>query len=417
LHQPVGSNSTVVNREPLTEPGVMAYFKRERERTGATSVRVVYSLAEWRGRTIPQDFLDRINADFAAARQNGFKLIPYFSYAWVQDLDNGAAVDATADWTVRHLDQLAPVLQRNADVLALMVAGFIGAWGEWHSSSNGNVGPDGEINEKSRRIAAALFAAVPRNRSVALRYAKGKRTLFGIQPLTADQAFDGSDRARTGLHDESFLQDKWGSEINFDWYDAYIRAEGTYTPSVELFDPNTLRDGTSFTCQQVVEELERRRSDLMIDTADQPRIESGCEKRIHMNIGYRYRLVQAAVPTAARPGESVKVSLQIANDGWSPAFNERPVKLVLRGRSTGATRSLLLPFDPRYWSAGKISSLTTDLALPADLPSDTYDLLLHLPDAAGSIADRADYAIRLANPGVWEPTTGYNALDMTLRIT
>lgn len=184
LHQPSGSNRAVPNREPLTERGVMDYFKRERERTGATTVRVVCSLAEWRAQPMPQTFLDRLEVDFDAARANGFKLIPYFSYAWVQDLDNSAAVDASADWTVRHIEQLGPVLQRHGDVLALMIAGFVGAWGEWHDSSNGNVGPDGEVNDNSRRIANALFAAAPANRSVALRYATLKRELLGSTALS-----------------------------------------------------------------------------------------------------------------------------------------------------------------------------------------------------------------------------------------
>lgn len=416
LYQPVGSNGVVQNREPLTEPGVMDYFKRERERTGATTVRVVYSLAEWRAQPIPRAFLDRLGVDFDAARANGFKLIPYFSYAWVQDLDNAAAVDASADWTVRHLDQLAPVLQRHGDVLALLVAGFVGAWGEWHNSSNGNVGPDGKVNDNSRRIADAVFAAAPASRSVALRYATLKRELLGAAALTTDEAFNGSNRARAGFHDEGILQNKWGTDVAFDWYDAYIRAEGAHGPGVEMFDPNTLRDGTTLGCQRLFDELARRQSDLMSDTTGMERIEPGCESTVRTRIGYRYRLVQATLPTSAQAGAQIAVALRIANDGWSPAFNQRPVNLVLRGRSTQQVRTITLPTDPRRWAAGQVSEVNATLQLPADLPADTYDLLLHLPDAAEAIANRPEYAIRLANRDLWEAGTGYNALGAALRV-
>ena len=56
------------------------------------------------------------------------------------------------------------------------------------------------------------------------------------------------------------------------------------------------------------------------------------------------------------------------------------------------------------------------VVLPEDLPADTYDLLLHLPDAAASIASQPAYAIRLANRDVWETSTGFNALGATLRV-
>jgi Domain of unknown function (DUF4832)/Domain of unknown function (DUF4874) len=416
LHQPSGSNGVVQNREPLTEPGVMDYFKRERERTGATTVRVVYSLAEWRAQPIAQAFLDRLGADFDAARANGFKLIPYFSYAWVQDQGNAAAVDASADWTVRHVEQIGPMLQRHSDVLALMIAGFVGAWGEWHDSSAGNVGPNGEVNDNSRRIANALFAAAPANRSVVLRYATLKRELLGTAPLTADEAFSGTNRARAGFHDEGILQNKWGTDVDFDWYDAYIRAEGAYAPSVEMFDTNTQRDGTQLSCQRLFDELARRQSDLMNDTTDMARIEPGCEGTVRTRIGYRYRLQQATLPTSATAGAQIALSLRIANDGWSPAFNPRPVNLVLRGRSTQQLRAIALPTDPRRWAAGQVSSVDATVQLPGDLPADTYDLLLHLPDAAEAIANRPEYAIRLAHREGWDANTGYNALGASLRV-
>jgi Domain of unknown function (DUF4832)/Domain of unknown function (DUF4874) len=416
LHQPIGSNGVVPNREPFATDGVMDYFRRERERTGATTVRVVYSLGEWRTQDIPQAFLKRIGADFDSARSNGFKVIPYFTYAWVQDLDNGAAVDANADWTVRHIEQLGPVLQRHDDVLALLIAGFVGAWGEWHSSSGGNVGPDGEVNANSRRIAEALFAAAPRKRSVALRYATLKRGLFGEAALTSDEAFSGTSRARAGFHDEGILQNKWGTDVDFDWYDAYIRVEGAFGPGVEMFDSNTQRDGTTLGCQRLWDELARRQSDLMNDTTDMARIEPGCEATVRTRIGYRYRLVQATLPASARAGEPIDVALQIANDGWSPAFNERPVNLVLRSRSTQQVRSVALPADPRRWAAGQVSEVRASIALPADLPADSYELLLHLPDAAASLAALPAYAIRLANRELWEPETGYNALRASISI-
>jgi hypothetical protein len=415
-HQPVGSNGRVENREPLRDEGVMAYFVRERERTGATTARVVYVLADWKTVDLPPSFLDRLQSDFDAARDNGFKLIPYFVYSWSEDLDQAAARDASADWTVRHLAQLAPLLQRNQDVLALMIAGLVGAWGEWHSSSSGNVTADGDVNDNSRRIYGALMQATPPERSVVLRYTSLKRQLVGETALSEAESFTGTDRARTGFHDEGLLQNKWGTDVDFDWYDAYIRAEGRFTPSVETFDSNTLRDGTEATCAALYAELARRGADFANDMQDRERLQPGCEDEVRRRVGYRLRLEETTLPAAARAGDGLAVQLKLRNDGWSPLFNARPVLLVLREQTSGQRVEFALPTDPRRWSAGAQTVVDAAVTLPADLPAGRYDWLLELPDAAASLRGRSAYAIRLANRDLWEPDTGANKLLQALNI-
>ena len=57
-----------------------------------------------------------------------------------------------------------------------------------------------------------------------------------------------------------------------------------------------------------------------------------------------------------------------------------------------------------------------DAPLPANLPAGDYDLLLHLPDAASGLSSRPEYAIRLANQNTWEASTGYNNLEIILKV-
>jgi hypothetical protein len=35
---------------------------------------------------------------------------------------------------LKHVAQLGPTMQRNADAVYVLEAGFVGCWGEWHSS-------------------------------------------------------------------------------------------------------------------------------------------------------------------------------------------------------------------------------------------------------------------------------------------
>lgn len=46
----------------------------------------------------------------------------------------------------------------------------------------------------------------------------------------------------------------------------------------------------------------------------------------------------------------------------------------------------------------------------------TYEAFLNLPDPEATLRRRPEYSIRLANEGVWEPSTGYNNLQATIAI-
>ena len=76
-----------------------------------------------------------LNSIFADIREAGVKAIIRFAYN--QGPYPDSEPDASKAQILRHIEQLAPLLQNNADVIAWLEAGFIGAWGEWHTSTNG----------------------------------------------------------------------------------------------------------------------------------------------------------------------------------------------------------------------------------------------------------------------------------------
>lgn len=53
---------------------------------------------------------------------------------------------------------------------------------------------------------------------------------------------------------------------------------------------------------------------------------------------------------------------------------------------------------------------------PPGMPAVAYQVLLHLPGPAPSLASRYEYAIRLANQNVWGAATGFNSLQHVLMV-
>ena len=127
-----------------------------------------------------------------------------------------------------HIGQLTPLLTANADVIAVVQAGFIGAWGEWHTSTNDLTAPD-----TRKEILETLLNAVPPTRSVQIRYPAYKRTLYG-DALTAANAFDGSFAARVGHHNDCFISsaDDVGTypDDQIDFYRDYVGADSAFVP-------------------------------------------------------------------------------------------------------------------------------------------------------------------------------------------
>ena len=54
--------------------------------------------------------------------------------------------------------------------------------------------------------------------------------------------------------------------------------------------------------------------------------------------------------------------------------------------------------------------------IPQAAPPGVYELLLNLPDPLPKLANRPEYAIRLANAQTWEAKTGFNSLRRTVQV-
>ena len=142
----------------------------------------LYYLDNFRTKTLPQAVLDEIAADMAKFRTNGFKCILRFAYT-AEAYDNASQnQDASPTIWQQHLSQLKSVLQANSDVIYVVQAGFLGAWGEWYYSSQG-IGSAIPKDTKHNLI-TWLLDAVPANRCVQLRTPKFKTDYIGSTTLS-----------------------------------------------------------------------------------------------------------------------------------------------------------------------------------------------------------------------------------------
>jgi di-N-acetylchitobiase len=116
--------------------------------------------------TITNETLALLSTGFAKLRAAGVKVLLRFAYDRCRTNDRGEGNYTTAR-IVKHIRQLAPVVNANIDIVYVLQAGFVGCWGEWHSSR-------GKIEFNSSQIAqivaAELHELLPVDRKITMRY-------------------------------------------------------------------------------------------------------------------------------------------------------------------------------------------------------------------------------------------------------
>jgi hypothetical protein len=402
------------------------------------------------------ELLSSIEGDFNAARLAGVKLIPRFVYtitAKAGSCPEGFLCppynDAPKNVVLNHIEQLKPLLVKNADVIACLQMGFIGTWGENYysdyfgdASQNKPVGKLLDNNWQDRfEVLQALLNALPKDRMVQVRYPQFKqRFVYGINAplssasLTAAEAFTETDKARIAFHNDCFLsgpndigtyEDYGNSSTNRSSDEKVVTALRSYKKQDSKYvaiGGETCMD--SYSPQNDCENAGRAQTEMaemhysFLNANYNNEVNNdwqtgGCMANIKLNLGYRFILKNAVFPKKVKTGAAFKISITLDNVGYASPFNPRPVQLILRNSSTGIVKIIEFNTDIRRWFSGSIT-LQQEFRLPADISKGEYDLLLNLPDKYPSISKRPEYAIRLANENVWEETTGYNKLNYKL---
>jgi hypothetical protein len=357
---------------------------------------------------LPQKVLDDVQAGFAAVRQAGLKAVVRFQYDDGEGYPGGAN-DAPETWMLRHMQQLGPVLKSNEDVIFTVYAGFIGAWGEWHTSQNFTDGPSSK--DARKRIVDGLLAAVPASRRIALRYPAYKRMFFGAAATSDAQLAAGADVSRAAHHNDCFVS---GPEDVGTYQYEPVETLKTYLAEDTRNTPiggETCAVHARNACTTTTAEMQRFHWTYINDDYHKDVLarwqSEGCRPDIERKLGYRIALQSGTLPTAARPGGTFTVDLTLANEGWAAFTNPRPVFVVLDGQGQRLTAQLTV--DPRTWQPGALK-LQARLRLPANLAPGAYRLALWLPDAAAPLRDRPEYSVQLANQGTWNATRGDNTL-------
>jgi hypothetical protein len=144
---------------------------------------------------------------------------------------------------------------------------------------------------------------------------------------------------------------------------------------------------------------------------------NGCYYNIQNRMGYRLELLNFVYPSIASLSSAFTISFKINNSGFACPFNKRIVYLVFRNTINAAEYPVALKTDIRFWASGTQTTVSESIQLPYGILTGTYRVYLNLPDLSQTLNKRPEYSIRLANNGLWETSTGYNNLQVTMTVS
>ncbi|MGB1268959.1 MAG: DUF4832 domain-containing protein [Flavobacteriaceae bacterium] len=387
-----------------------------RENENVTLILRIFYLDGFINSSISNTYLNNMQADFDKIRQAGIKCVVRFAYS---NNTNGA-YDASKAQMLSHINQVAPYLSQNSDIISVVQAGFIGVWGEWYYTDHFGINPNSTDYANRKEIVEALLNALPNNRMVQLRTPDFKRKMYDTAPINGLLPNENSASInRLGHHNDCFLASAtdFGTYNNVDAEYPYLEQETKYTVmGGETCAQNEPRSG----CTTAVDEMELFHWSYL--NADyHPEVLNGfdtnnCLETIQNRLGYRLELKNGSFPTTVTT--SLDINIKLFNTGFASLYNPRTAYVVLRHIGTNNEYQLPLSTDPRTWEASTSEiNLSETLILPDGIIDGDYKLFMHLPDADNTISSRPEYAVRFANTNLWESTTGYNDLKTTITVS
>ncbi len=435
---------------------------------GLTLVQAYCYLDKFMAQPVLEEKLALLQRSLNALRAKGLKALLRFAY----EKEMNQAEGPTMETILGHMAQLAPVLEKNKDVIYVLQAGFVGAWGEWHSSAQ-------HLEQDHKNLAAImakLLEILPPDRMTQVRVPKYKRWILESPLLNAYQvigpetAFSGIPAARVGFHNDGFLA---GNTCGGTWTEAplfsspgnpefdYMTTESLFVPvDGELFwsDISGRVDGfqaavrmrlhhyTSFSIAHSYSEREGNKfgmdvwmetpitleqtaeallpvSDNYFQDLDGDPVPRTQFEYIRDHLGYRLELQRASFTPAPKAGGVLNVEVALINRGFAALMNQRPVEFALIGphgevhafEAPGADVRHWYPHQPGDVTCAPLShTVTLEINLPDNIAPGWYSLGLWLPDASEGLRTRPDYAVRVANGNVpfWISANGMYGINL-----
>lgn len=428
------------------EAGITARLESETKKYESDSVTLVqtyFYLTETIGRPLSEKNFEAMQIFFNELRDLGMKAVLRFAYE--RDFLGRAKSGPTVEDIRLHTQQLKPFLEENKDVIQVVQAGFIGAWGEWHHSFHGLE----KSEDTKREILEMICEMVPKERMIQTRIARYKNLLSGTECYKRLSYHDDFIIIKPHIWDADMSEGKpsyeqmknespylvidgelpWGSwSMNKDPDDPVggWLIEGlptarrlflqhyTSLSAIHNYKERNTTDKYSMmywketpVTPDFLEEHKMPVSDGYFQNSKGEFVERNVFDYIRDHLGYRIKLQELTIP--GKLNKTNTFHLTLINRGFSTLYNEHPVYITLLNEKNELVYQQLTNIDVNQWQPHApddknyvplVHTIHADLILPDSFAKGNYRIGLWIPDGSKKLMHNPKFAIRCANGDV-----------------
>ncbi len=375
--------------------------------------------------TLPSSLIDTIDGHLNEAEEKGVKLILRFKYRPDASSDYH---DPALDIIMGHMDQLRDTLQNHKEIISVIQAGSIGAWGEWNLFTDEFADSDDNYKENRKAIISKLSDIFP-EKYIQIRTPMHKELLYGTSAeygeegsegmITPELAYSDDIRAKIGHHNDCLMVDdtNYGTydSDNIEFWKDYVANDSKYT--VAGGETCGIESGYEelTDCSYALAELKRLHyaylNDVYHPDVLQKWKDQGCYQEIKENLGYRL-VAKELILQKSEDNSSLDLNLTIENRGFASPYVQESVMFILKNENNtyGFAQSSI---DIRKFYAQESQSIVATLPLE-DVESGEYRLYLQIGEHFS--------AIRLSNSensdgeAMWDESLKINMLKSGIKL-
>lgn len=369
----------------------LSYLRRK----GITLVLLEFDIKDYIASQISDKKLQELHKALEIAKNNGLKVIFRAAYGFDSDFSYKDPKDISI--IEKHIRQIAPIINEFSETIYCVQAGFLGPWGEWHSS---NLLP--ENNEhlciKNRNLILSTWFDTL-NDGIIINV---RRPRFVREAIAA-----GMNLSRFGIHDDALLADKsdmgtyddpmYSRNAELQWMDKnlYLSINGGEVSRLSDYTEPSIVD-QSFRQMNISYINIDYNKDVLKDWKDKILSGNNAYDEISNHLGYRLYLNEVELENKLVSGGDLYFKIMINNSGYATISKDYSPKLVVSDMEQSYYYSLK-SWDLNQITGGESKANIGTIALPKNLSGDKVRIGIAITsNAVDNDSEYKDYVI-LAN--------------------
>ncbi len=390
------------NNKTLVNPGRGFYVQFDADHTdkmqklrakGITLALVAFDIKDFTHQAISVEKLKELSAALQNAEKNGLQVILRTAYGFESSDKYKDPIDI--ELVKKHIAQIAPIINNSNTVLCVQ-AGFLGPWGEWHSSNL--LTSDERSNTLVRNELLTCL----------LKNLNSKVVVDVRRPrFVRDAVAAGLDSKRIGVHNDALLSttDDMGTyddtaydrakELSWIGSNLYNEINGGEMPKISSYSTseNALREFKQLHLTYLNHEYN---ADVLTSWNTEKLFNQNALEYIGNHLGYRFSLKTVRLPQRITNGSSMKLEISMANTGFASVAKPCNVQVIVKSQN-GTYFYPIQSADLQSLQPNTNYCMKTKILLPGELQGETVQVGLKIQEKSESNQSDLSRCIELAN--------------------